>query len=117
MNWPTKAEVEKADRFQLAVWYRFLPLCENEDQLEIVNLIFSRFTIMGGFDPVLSKAVGLDKSRYEKPAPAASEPPIKCGTCGRRFFIDPKKTYEKHLPYCEPEQKQLRKGGHTNGRR
>jgi len=81
------------------------------------TFFFSRFTIMGGFDPVLSKAVGLDKSRYEKPAPAASEPPIKCGTCGRRFFIDPKKTYEKHLPYCEPEQKQLRKGGHTDGRR
>lgn len=112
MNWPTKEEVERADRFRLAVWYRFLPLCETEDQLEIVNLVFSRFMAMGGFDPALSKSVGLDKSRYEKPSPPQSEPPIRCETCGRRFFIEPKQTYEKHLPYCEPEGRQPRKGGH-----
>jgi hypothetical protein len=69
MDWPTKEEVEKADRFQLAVWDRFLPLCETGDQVEVVNLVFSRFTAMGGFDPSLSKQVGLDRAKYDHPDP------------------------------------------------
>ncbi len=102
IEWPkNKAGAEKADKFQLAVWYRFLPMCENEDQVEIINLIYDRFTAMGGFDPALSKAVGLDKSKYE--TPPRPESPIYCEVCGCRFFIDPKETYAKHLPYCQQE--------------
>ena len=108
MKWPTLLEVKNADKFQLAVWYRFLPLCETEEQVDVINLVFSRFAAMGGFDPALSKAVGLDKSKYDPPV---SAPPIYCEACGCRFFIDPKATYEKHLPYCQHQQNNFRKGG------
>jgi hypothetical protein len=33
------------------------------------------------------------------------EPPITCEVCKRRFFVEPRKTYESHLRYCRaPEE-------------
>lgn len=72
--YPTRIEVEKANRIQLARWYRFLPspgkkaikpgysYKEFERELrkekEILDRVIVRFTEMGGFSPDISKHVG-----------------------------------------------------------
>ena len=34
---------------------------------------------------------------------------ITCAVCGRKFFSDSKEHYEKHLPWCEAEEKEKAK--------
>jgi len=72
MLYPTLEEVKKADREQLARWYRFLGspglnyIDEGQDIFEkkmeeervIMNLIAQRFSEFGGFTSELSKKIG-----------------------------------------------------------
>ena len=70
MKYPTIEEVERADRFTLARWNRFLPSPGNEAigkdnfeevleaQVPIMNRLFERFNEMGGMTPEISKALG-----------------------------------------------------------
>lgn len=60
MNYPTVEEVEKADRYQICKWYRFLecPMPGEPEQQHIMNLIYKRFKELGGFTPEISKSIG-----------------------------------------------------------
>ena len=58
MKYPTIEEVDNASREQLAIWFRYLPIGRNEQELEIVNRITERFNESGGWTPKLSKRVG-----------------------------------------------------------
>ncbi len=74
MYYPTKDEVCKADRAQLARWHRFLPSpgthafdaklpgrsYDNvvEEEMNILADICTRFEELGGWSPELSKAIG-----------------------------------------------------------
>lgn len=58
MTFPTLKDVEKADKEQLARWYRFLPPGETDYQLEVINRVYDRFMDLGGWTPGLSKKVG-----------------------------------------------------------
>jgi len=58
MKRPTIEEVDNASREQLAIWYRYLPIGKNEQELEIVNRVCERFNESGGWTPELSKRVG-----------------------------------------------------------
>lgn len=56
---PTEAQVEKADREQLARWYRFLPAGETPAQRKLMDRIAERFKKSGGMTPELSAKIGL----------------------------------------------------------
>lgn len=56
--YPSKSEVESADREQLARWWRFLRSPQNPAEVEIMNRIAERFKGLGGFTPEISKAIG-----------------------------------------------------------
>jgi len=58
-GFPTIGEVEKADKEQLARWYRFLPSGENAADQRIMKLIAERFDKLGGMTPELSKKIGM----------------------------------------------------------
>lgn len=64
MTYPTKEEVERASKEQLAQWYRFLPspgqnnIEKIDSEEEILNSILHRFSKLGGWTPSLSKKVG-----------------------------------------------------------
>jgi hypothetical protein len=58
-GFPTPQEVEKADKEQLARWYRFLPAGENGADQEIMKRIAQRFLKLGGMTPELSKKIGM----------------------------------------------------------
>ena len=73
MGYPTLLEVEKANRIQLARWYRFLDspgtsainlkdrgLFERRllKEKEILDRVIARFTEMGGFNPDISAYIG-----------------------------------------------------------
>lgn len=62
MTYPTIAEVEAADKLQLAKWYRYLPSANAEDKKSVVILsrIIERFKAEGFWTPELSKQVGWD---------------------------------------------------------
>lgn len=77
MNYPTLEQVEQADRYQLAVWYRFLRSPGDDmnhmnpnypdhilEQAKIMTRICNRFKEMGSFTPELSKLIGWDRSDY-----------------------------------------------------
>jgi hypothetical protein len=51
-------QVEKADREQLARWYRFLPSGDTSEQRKIQDRLAERFQKMGGMTPELSKKIG-----------------------------------------------------------
>lgn len=57
MDYPTKRQVEAADRTQLARWTRFLS-SPTEEQLPILNRIIERFNKLGGMTTELSKLIG-----------------------------------------------------------
>jgi hypothetical protein len=57
-DFPTMAQVEKADREQLARWYRFLSSGQSIEQQQIIKRIAERFEAMGGMDTALSKKIG-----------------------------------------------------------
>ena len=51
-------QVEKANREQLATWYRFLPSGETPEQRKIQQRLAERFQQMGGMTPELSRKIG-----------------------------------------------------------
>ena len=73
MKYPTMDEVDRADRFQLARWYRFLPSpgsesvdratfqSDMESERAIADRICARFDELGGMTPEISKAIGWDR--------------------------------------------------------
>jgi hypothetical protein len=58
-GFPTIEEVERADREQLARWYRFLPSGETAADQKIMKRIAERFEKLGGMNPELSKKIGM----------------------------------------------------------
>ena len=56
---PTLQEVEKADKEQLARWYRFLPSGETAADHKIMKRSAERFDKLGGMTPELSKKIGM----------------------------------------------------------
>ena len=48
LDFPTMEQVEKADREQLAKWYRFLPSGDTAEQRKIQHRLAERFQKMGG---------------------------------------------------------------------
>ena len=58
-GFPTFEEVEKADKEQLARWYRFLPSGENAADQKVMKRIAERFDKLGGMTPELSKKIGI----------------------------------------------------------
>jgi hypothetical protein len=58
-GFPTIDEVEKADKEQLAHWYRFLPSGETAADQKIMKRIAERFEKVGGMTPELSKKIGM----------------------------------------------------------
>jgi hypothetical protein len=58
-GFPTLDEVEKADKGQLARWYRFLPSGETDVDRKIMTRIAKRFDKLGGMTPELSRKIGM----------------------------------------------------------
>ena len=58
-GFPTIEEVERADKEQLAHWYRFLPSGETATDRKIMKLIAERFEKLGGMTIELSKKIGM----------------------------------------------------------
>lgn len=72
MGYPTKEQIEAADRRQICEWYRFLPSpgttaidsgLEAFDkamavEAELLDLIGVRFRELGGMTPAISKQLG-----------------------------------------------------------
>jgi hypothetical protein len=58
-GFPTLQEVEKADKEQLARWYRFLPSGETAADQKIMKRIAKRFEKLGGMTTELSKKIGM----------------------------------------------------------
>jgi hypothetical protein len=58
-GFPTIQEVEKADKEQLARWYRFLPSGETAPDQKIMKRMAERFDKLGGMTPELSKKIGM----------------------------------------------------------
>lgn len=58
-GFPTLEEVEKADKEQLAYWYRFLPSGETVADQKIMKRIAQRFEELGGMTAELSKKIGM----------------------------------------------------------
>ena len=58
-GFPTIREVEKADKEQLARWYRFLPSGETAADEKIMKRIAERFDKLGGMSQELSKKIGM----------------------------------------------------------
>jgi hypothetical protein len=58
-GFPTTQEVEKADKEQLARWYRFLPSGETAADQKIMQRIGERFEKLGGTTAELSKKIGM----------------------------------------------------------
>jgi hypothetical protein len=58
-GFPTIQEVEKADKEQLAGWYRFLPSGETAADQKILKRIAERFDKLGGMTPELRKKIGM----------------------------------------------------------
>jgi hypothetical protein len=56
-QFPTIADVEKADAEQLARWYRFL-LPANAEQERIMVKISAALKAKGGMSPALSRKIG-----------------------------------------------------------
>jgi hypothetical protein len=55
----TVGEVERANKEQLARWYRFLPSGETAADQKIMKRIAERFEKLGGMTPGLSKIIGI----------------------------------------------------------
>jgi hypothetical protein len=57
LEFPTKGQIEKASREELARWYRFL-LPETDAQQKIMDEVSAMFKSMGGMTPEVSKKIG-----------------------------------------------------------
>lgn len=58
-GFPTIEEVERANKEQLARWYRFLPSGEAAADLKIMKRIAERFEKLGGMTAELSRRIGM----------------------------------------------------------
>ena len=58
-GFPTIEEVERADKEQLARWYRFLPSGETAADQKIMKRIAKRFEKLGGMTAELSEKIGM----------------------------------------------------------
>ena len=58
-GFPTVEQVEKADKEQLARWYRFLPSGETASDQKIMKRIAERFDKLGGMTLELCKKIGM----------------------------------------------------------
>ncbi len=58
-GFPTIEEVERANKEQLARWYRFLPSGETAADQKIMKRIAERFKKLGGMTAELSKRIGM----------------------------------------------------------
>jgi len=58
-GFPIIEEVERADKEQLARWYRFLPSGETAADQKIMRRIAERFERLGGMNAELSKKIGM----------------------------------------------------------
>jgi hypothetical protein len=58
-GFPSIEEVDKADKEELARWYRFLPSGETAAEQKIMKRIAERFGKVGGMTPELSKKIGM----------------------------------------------------------
>lgn len=58
-GFPTIEQVERANKEQLARWYRFLPSGETAADQKIMKRIAERFDKLGGMTPQLSKKIGM----------------------------------------------------------
>jgi hypothetical protein len=58
-GFPTIEEVERADKEQLARWYRFLPSGETAAEQKIMRRIAERFEKLDGMTAELSKKIGM----------------------------------------------------------
>ena len=58
-GFPTIEEVERADKEQLARWYRFLPSGETVTDRKIMRRIAERFDKLGGMTPELNRKIGM----------------------------------------------------------
>ena len=58
-GFPTLEQVEKADKEQLARWYRFLPSGETIADQKTLRRIAERFDKLGGMTTELSKKIGM----------------------------------------------------------
>ena len=58
MTYPTLEQVERADRYDLCRWHRFLPSPETDEQVKVNHRLFERWTEVGGFTPEISKDLG-----------------------------------------------------------
>ena len=58
-GFPTVEDVEKADKEQLARWYRFLPSGETAIDQKIMKRIAERFEKLGGMTPELNTKIGM----------------------------------------------------------
>jgi hypothetical protein len=58
-GFPTVEEVEKADKEQLAIWYRFLPSGETAADQKVMKRIADRFEKLGGMTAKLSTKIGM----------------------------------------------------------
>jgi hypothetical protein len=56
-DFPAMEQVEKADKEQLARWYRFL-LRTTDEQRKTLRRVAQRFKEMGGMTPESSKKIG-----------------------------------------------------------
>jgi hypothetical protein len=59
---PTMEQVEKADREQIARWYRSLSKSDVASHQNVMDRIVDRFKNMGGMTPGLSKKIGFTPS-------------------------------------------------------
>lgn len=55
MQYPTIAEVVRADREQICRWWTTLTPPETPMQERVMNLIFKKFTALGGTPPEIAR--------------------------------------------------------------
>lgn len=58
MTYPTRNEVEAADREQLCRWVRFQSSPTTEDERILLNRIVERWKAAGGFTAAISNRIG-----------------------------------------------------------
>jgi len=58
-GFPTIKEVDRADKEQLARWYRYLPSGETTADQKIMRRIAERFEKLGGMTAELSEKIGM----------------------------------------------------------
>jgi len=58
MQYPTISEVVKADREQISRWWSSLESPETVMEERVMNLIFKKFNVLGGYVPEILRKAG-----------------------------------------------------------